>query len=119
MSHRSIGDSAELTAVLYLQKAWYAILQTNFTIPGGEIDIVAKDTDGTTVCVEVKYRSGNNFWSPEEALTPKKKEALYYTMLAYAEQKNTNIDDMRFDFIAIDETNGHENLRHYKNISLV
>ena len=71
------------------------------------------------MCFELKYRSGTAFGSPEESLTPKKKQSLYYAVLAYCQSKNLSPDDVRFDFIAIEDTNGQENLRHYKNVALV
>ncbi|MDR2860534.1 MAG: YraN family protein, partial [Elusimicrobiota bacterium] len=42
---KGIGDEKEREAVKALKKRGYKILETNFLIKGGEIDIIAKHKD--------------------------------------------------------------------------
>ncbi|HRX63932.1 MAG TPA: YraN family protein [Candidatus Absconditabacterales bacterium] len=50
---REIGQEGEELVLGYYEEKGYEILDTNYTIPGGEIDIVAQK-DGELVFVEVK-----------------------------------------------------------------
>ena len=50
-----VGKKGEDAAAAFLQKKGYKILQRNFHIKGGEIDIVA-EKDNTLVFIEVKTR---------------------------------------------------------------
>ncbi|MCR4324789.1 MAG: YraN family protein [Candidatus Curtissbacteria bacterium] len=63
----NIGKIGEDAAVKFLQKNGYKIIEHNFRIRGGEIDIIAKDGK-TLVYVEVKTRSTSAFGLPEEAV---------------------------------------------------
>ena len=53
------GDAAEDRALHYLQRAGLRLLERNYRTPGrggGEIDLVMREPDGTTVFVEVRAR---------------------------------------------------------------
>lgn len=65
------GKYGEDLACEYLKKQGYKIIERNFRIRGGEIDIIGIDRD-TLVYVEVKTRSTPYFGSPEESVTPYK-----------------------------------------------
>ncbi len=52
-----IGTEGESAACDYLKTLGYSVIQRNYRIRGGEIDIVASD-GAYTVFVEVKSRSG-------------------------------------------------------------
>ena len=45
MTVKEIGDYGERVAAAYLKYKGYDVLQQNYRIRGGEIDIVAKDTE--------------------------------------------------------------------------
>ena len=55
MDNKSLGSRGEEAAALYLERHGYMILERNFRVPAGEIDIVAK-TGATLVFAEVKTR---------------------------------------------------------------
>ncbi|MBE6705529.1 MAG: YraN family protein [Ruminococcaceae bacterium] len=59
MTNREKGDLGEDIAAEYLARLGYEILERNYTVKGGEIDIIAKDGD-TLVFVEVKTRIGSD-----------------------------------------------------------
>jgi putative endonuclease len=56
MQNKKLGYKFEKLAKEFLEKQWYKILQTNFTIRWWEIDIIAFK-DGIVSFVEVKWSS--------------------------------------------------------------
>ncbi|OYO76209.1 putative endonuclease [Lachnotalea glycerini] len=117
MNKRSLGDSYECIALLYLQAEGFEIIERNFRCKMGEIDIIAKK-DGYLRFIEVKYRSDKRAGNPEEAVNCKKqrlisRSALYYMM------KNGYSTDISccFDVVAIlgNEIRLYENAFEYCN----
>ena len=56
---KQVGDAAEDAALRYLQQANLHLLERNYRTPGrggGEIDLIMRAPDGTTVFVEVRQR---------------------------------------------------------------
>ena len=45
MNNKEKGNAGELIATLYLMLKGYKILERNFLVSGGEIDIIAKKGD--------------------------------------------------------------------------
>lgn len=109
------GKYGEDLACKYLVGLDYEILERNYLIRGGEIDIVAKDGE-TTVIVEVKLRSGDEYGSAIESITPSKIRFLIRTTKIYAMEKDIK-DGFRIDLIAIDFKNGKIELNHIKDIT--
>jgi putative endonuclease len=57
---KQVGDAAEDEALRHLQRAGLRLLERNYRTPGrggGEIDLIMRDGDGTTVFVEVRKRA--------------------------------------------------------------
>jgi putative endonuclease len=98
---RQIGNSGEDLACAFLKKQGYQILKRNFTIRGGEIDIIAKDGE-ILVFVEVKARYSKEFGLAREAITPWKLKALQKSALFYIIQTKWGDKPYRFDLVAID-----------------
>ena len=65
------GKKGDGLACQFLQNEGYRIIERNFRIRGGEIDIVALEGQ-TLVYIEVKTRTSYQFGRPEEAVTPRK-----------------------------------------------
>ncbi len=56
---KQAGDAAEDAALRYLQQSGLRLLERNYRTPGrggGEIDLIMRAPDGTTVFVEVRQR---------------------------------------------------------------
>ena len=70
---RKIGNIGEDYAVKILKKNKYKIVERNFTIRGGEIDIIAKNGD-YVIFVEVKTRSNENYGGGLEAVNSVKQQ---------------------------------------------
>lgn len=109
------GRYGEDLACKYLSGLDYEIIDRNYLIRGGEIDIVARDKD-TTVIVEVKLRGGEDFGSAIESITPSKLRSLVRTTKFYALEKDLK-GLLRIDLIAIDFINGVPKIEHIQNIT--
>lgn len=112
INKRQIGSDYETMASEYLEQKGYTILERNYRNPHGEIDIIARDGDVIVFC-EIKYRTGNRYGTPLEAVDIRKqrrisKVALYYTAGSRAPQ---NVF-YRFDVIGID---GEGRIEHIEN----
>ena len=64
----------DLAAAWYLTRG-YEVLDRNWRVAGGELDIVAA-SDGVLVFCEVKARSSDRFGTPAEAVGPLKQRRL-------------------------------------------
>jgi len=81
----SLGKIGEELAQKYLRAKGFEILDTNYTCPLGEMDIIATK-GGNLYFTEVKTRSSDKFGSPMEAVDYKKQQKLsrvaaYYLMV--------------------------------------
>lgn len=103
----SIGKLGEDEAAKILKKQGYTILERNYTVRGGEIDIIARDGEYTCF-VEVKLRKNNNYGTPAEMITPTKKKRLIRAAQVYSVKKRITDCPLRFDAVVIngEEING-------------
>jgi len=97
----TLGKYGEDLACRYLQKQGYKILERNFRIRGGEIDIVAIDGQ-TLVYVEVKARTSYQFGLPEESITPFKIKFLQRAAKFYRNNRRNLPELERIDVVAVD-----------------
>ncbi len=91
----------ENLACEYLKKLGFKILDRNYLIRGGEIDIVAIDKD-QLVFVEVKTRYSHDFGLPIESITPWKMKSLLKTAQFYIQKINWRDKPYRLDFVSVD-----------------
>ena len=56
---KALGDRGEAAAAQYLRKRGCQLLASQWRCRYGELDLVARDRDGTICFVEVKLRSGS------------------------------------------------------------
>ncbi|MDD5415847.1 MAG: YraN family protein [Candidatus Daviesbacteria bacterium] len=119
MSNTDIGNKGEELACKYLKKLGYRILERNFRIRGGEIDIVAKDRD-TLVFAEVKTRYSHEFGLPCESMTPWKIRSLLKTARFYIQKISWGNREYRLDFVGVDfaESGDNPKIELIKNIIL-
>lgn len=116
------GKIGEDYAASYLEKKGYGIVERNFRIRNGEIDIVAIDQSEkppTLVFVEVKTREGNAFGAPLEAITYYKLKFLIRTATFYSVTHSWLPKGLRIDAVAVSIGPNAEllDLEHVKNIS--
>ncbi len=94
------GDIGEHIATDYLTHKKYIILENNYRIPSGEIDIIAKDGE-YIVFVEVKLRYNLNNGYPREAVHRPKQKSIIRVAQYYIQEKQLFHHDFRFDVIEI------------------
>lgn len=121
MKAKDLGYVGEEMAVEFLKKKGYEILESNFTIRGGEIDVIAK-TKNILVFVEVKTRTGESFGDGEESVNNQKKRRLLRTIDRYLLQNYPHGDpDYRVDIVEIElyPLGGKlKNITHFEDIEL-
>jgi len=106
---RALGDIAEEKACDYLSDLGYQIIERNFTLRGGEIDIIAIK-DEVLHFIEVK--SGSTY-DPIYNITPKKLQFVINTAQRFMQRKNLNI---AFQIDGISVHNGQ--IKLVENITL-
>lgn len=98
---RAVGRRWEELAAAYLCSLGYEILDRNFYIRGGEVDIVARDGN-YLVFIEVKYRSTSAAGDPAEAVDGRKQKRIRLAAREYLMKKGLTEDiPCRFDVVAI------------------
>lgn len=114
----NLGNIGESIASSYLEKKGFHVIDRNFRIRGGEIDLIAT-FENTLVFIEVKTRIGETMGTPEDAIDKRKlsriaKSAEYYKMLhPYLP------DIMRIDAICISlqENLSANYINYYENVT--
>lgn len=95
MDKKELGYFGEKVVAYYLQKKGYKILRRNYTVKGGEIDIIA-EKDGMIAFVEVKTRSPDPLVNGLEAVTKAKQRRIIRTSEQYS-YRNPHDLQPRFD----------------------
>lgn len=118
MTKQTVGNQGEELACQYLKKRGYRILERNYRIRGGEIDIVAKDRE-TLVFIEVKTRWSHEYGPPTESMTFWKIKALLKTARFYVAKIGWGNKEYRLDFVGVDFADSKENpkIELIKNIT--
>jgi putative endonuclease len=111
MNKRKLGSSGEDSAVAYLEKLNYKVLERNYRSHFGEIDIIAMDKRHT-VFIEVKSRTTSLFGSPHESIVKEKKRRITLTAIQYIQKKHLENKPMRFDVIAINPDSSIELIKN-------
>lgn len=91
------GKAGEDAAANYMIRKGYAILERNYRIRGGEIDIIAKDGD-CLVFAEVKTRKSRAYGAAAEYVTRKKQGLIIRAALSYMGDADR---EYRFDVIEV------------------
>jgi putative endonuclease len=75
MTRQRFGREGEDAAVRLLEDQGYVVIARNVRVPGGEIDVIARDRD-VIVFVEVKARGSSRFGSALGAVDARKRRRL-------------------------------------------
>ena len=78
-----LGRAGEELISEYLMKKGYSIIDRNWRIKSGEIDLIASAPEGVIVFIEVKTRSSESFGHPLEAINSEKQRRLMRLALAW------------------------------------
>ncbi len=117
LSPRSLGILGESYAEHWLTCRSWRILGRNWHSRYGELDIIALDTDGVIVFVEVKTRRNRRFGNPQEAVEYKKRRSLRRAGSQWLFDKSHRIihTGVRFDVIAISVLGKTVYVNHVRN----
>lgn len=112
LNKREVGAKYEDIAANYLMRHGYKIIERNYHNKFGELDIIATK-DGMLIYTEIKFRSGEEYGKPLEAVDIKKQRRISRAA-AWHYAKNGALEDMpcRFDVIGIC---GDGSIRHIEN----
>jgi len=93
-----------------------ATIARNFACKLGEIDLIATDSNGAIVFVEVRTRADESYTRAQETVTPKKRGKLIRTAKYFLKTYKVKDRPLRFDVVAVVlGRKGPVQIRHYEN----
>ena len=104
-STKQTGDAAEDEALRHLQQAGLRLVQRNYRTPGrggGEIDLIMRDRDGTTVFVEVRKRLNTRYGGAAASVGLTRRRRLVFAAQHYPMRLRES-PPCRFDLVAIEK----------------
>ncbi len=114
---RIFGNSGEDVACFYLKKAGYKIIDRNYQLKYGELDIVA-EKNSVLIFIEVKTSNPLSKIPPEENFTAKKlfkmQRIIDNYLILHKHSKETLY---RLDLIAVKLNKKKAIIKHFKNIN--
>lgn|SRR5690606_12644205 len=113
-----LGRHGEDLAAEFLSALGYSIIERNWRVRGGELDIVAQDA-ATTVFVEVKTRAGVSYGHPFESITALKLARLRRLAMAWCDSNVSGRPrgPVRIDAVAVIAPRGGEpRIEHLKGV---
>lgn len=98
------GDAAEDQALEYLQKQGLRLLTRNYRTPGrggGEIDLIMRLNDGTTVFVEVRKRASARHGGAAASVSAVKQRRIVFAARHYL-MRLPRLPPCRFDVVVVE-----------------
>ena len=108
---KALGDRGEAVTAQYLRKRGCELLASQWRCRFGELDLVARDGDGTICFVEVKLRSGSFAGLPREAVDCRKRERLRSAAEGYLGLHDLGDAPARFDVAEVYTDGDHRFVR--------
>ncbi|MBU6500475.1 MAG: YraN family protein [Patescibacteria group bacterium] len=122
--HNIVGKIGENFACEYIIKKGYKILYRNYKEKWDEIDIIAKNRDGTVVFFEVKtiknYKDSDDHIVPEDNMTESKLAKISRACQMFAaKHSELVIEDKgwQIDLLALTIKDDNCIIKHYENIA--
>ena len=114
MNNKLLGNYGEDLAVRFLINKGYKIIERNFRIRGGEIDVIAQE-GGALVYVEVKTRTSHAFGLPEESVSYHKLKFIERASKFYR-VSHANLPQLeRIDVVSVDLSGKYPDINLFKN----
>ena len=101
---KQLGDAAEDAALHYLQRAQLRLLERNYRTPGrggGEIDLIMRAPDGTTVFVEVRQRRSSSHGGAAASVSRAKQRRIVFAARHYL-MRFSAPPPCRFDVVVLE-----------------
>lgn len=97
------GADAEARAAAHLQDLGRELLQRNYRMRGGEIDLVTREPCGTLVFTEVRQRRSQRHGSAAESVTARKLALMHRAAQSYLIREHGRDDlSCRLEVVTID-----------------
>jgi putative endonuclease len=100
-SNLEFGAQGEARVAKYLQEIGYELIEKNWRIHGGEIDLIFRHPDGRIIFTEVKSRRSEAYGHPLEAITTAKAQRMRRLALAWLILHNLWSSPFRIDAAAV------------------
>ena len=97
---RAVGAAGEAAVAAWYEAAGFAVLERNWRVRDGEIDLVCR-LGPTIVFCEVKTRRSDAYGSPAEAVTPRKQARLRKLALQWLTARGERAEQLRFDVASV------------------
>lgn len=114
---RALGAWGEDVAERHIERLGWTVLDRNWRCPRGELDLVARQHDGTVVFVEVKTRSGRGYGSPLEAVTVAKIAKLHEMAQWWLREHQVRAPRVRIDVIGVVREAGGVDVDHVRGVT--
>lgn len=98
------GAAGEAAAADYLERQGLLVLERNFRVRGGEIDLICR-AGTVTVFVEVRLRGRSGYGGAAASITAAKQNRLILAARHWLARHDRNDAPCRFDCVLIDD--GH------------
>lgn len=117
-ARKALGDFGERVAAHRLEAAGMQVVGRNVRVPGGEIDIVARD-GADLVFVEVRTRRALP-GAAAESVDEAKLERMWSCAMAYCEREELDPETMRIDVVSIDldRTGRVAAVEHFRGVEI-
>ena len=103
-AHLQRGNNTEQLACEHLQANGLLLVQQNYRIRSGEIDLIMRDGQ-LLVFVEVRYRKTQRYGGALQSIDPRKQARIIRTAQHYLQYRAPNAQ-VRFDVVAVEGDNG-------------
>ena len=101
---KQVGDAGEDAALHHLQQAGMRLLERNYRTPGrggGEIDLIMRAADGTTVFVEVRQRASASHGGAGASIGVTKRRRIIFAARHYL-MRLSEPPPCRFDVVLLE-----------------
>ncbi len=98
---RRLGQSAEDQACAELQARGLKLIERNYRVRGGEIDLILRAPDGTLVFVEVRARTHDGFGGAAASIGTRKRQRIILAARHYL-ARLAQEPVCRFDVVTLD-----------------
>lgn len=109
---RAAGLAVEDEVAAWLEARGYAVLDRNFLVRGGEVDLVVA-TDEVLAFVEVRSRVSDAHGRPEETVGRTKIRRVVTAARHWLARHDPGDRDLRFDVVAVLGPPGEREITHF------
>jgi len=111
-----LGRWGEKRCERFLKRKGFKTIVRNFACKLGEIDLIASDSAGAIVFIEVRTRADEGFTEAQDTVTPKKRARLVRTAKYFLKTYKVKDKPLRFDVVAVVlGQKDRPKIRHYEN----